>query len=202
MALASDQPRATLKHDIYVIGASRGGVEALRTIVSGLPAELPAAIFIVLHVAPGSVSEMPGILSRSGPIAASHPIDGESISRSHIYVAPPNYHMTMRDNQVHLDQGPKEHFTRPAADPLFRSAAAAYGSRVAGIVLTGGDGDGSEGLTAIKEAGGMSVVQDPGEARDPSMPMSGLIHDDPDFCLKISEIAPFIVRQSRFREAG
>src|SRR6202035_1731256 len=81
-----------------------------------------------------------------------------------------------------LDQGPKENHTRPPADPLFRSAASIYGSRVIGIILTGGGSDGTQGLIAIEQAGGLAIVQDPGDARDPSMPMSALLHDNPDLC--------------------
>jgi two-component system chemotaxis response regulator CheB len=101
-----------------------------------------------------------------------------------------------------LDQGPKENHTRPAADPLFRSAASIYGSRVIGIILTGGGSDGTRGLTAIEQAGGLAIVQDPGDARDPGMPMSALLDDNPDLCLPLSEIPGVIIRLSSVSQAS
>jgi len=103
---------------------------------------------------------------------------------------------------IRLDQGPKENHTRPAADPLFRSAASIYGSRVIGIILTGGGSDGTQGLIAIEQAGGLAIVQDPGDARDPSMPMSALLHDNPDLCLPLREIPAVIIRLSSVSQAS
>src|SRR5271166_4212142 len=97
---------------------------------------------------------------------------------------------------IRLDQGPKENYVRPAADPLFRSAASVYGSRVMGIILTGGGSDGTQGLIAIEQAGGLAIVQDPGDARDPSMPMSALLDDNPYFCLPLIERTGVITRIS------
>jgi two-component system chemotaxis response regulator CheB len=120
-----------------------------------------------------------------------------SIERGHIYVAPPDHHMTVGPiGFIRLDQGPREHYTRPAADPLFRSAASIYGSRVIGIILTGGGSDGTKGLIAIEQAGGLAIVQDPGDASDPSMPTSALLDNNPDLCLPLSEIPGVIIRLS------
>jgi len=183
--------------DIVVIGASRGGVEALRGIVAALPPNLQSTLLIVLHISPTHASLFPAVLSRAGPLPAEHGRNGIRIERGRIYVAPPDHHMTVGPiGFIRLDQGPKEHHTRPAADPLFRSAASIYGSRVMGIILTGGGSDGTNGLIAIEQAGGLAIVQDPGDARDPSMPMSALLHDNPDLCLPLSEIPGVIIRLS------
>jgi two-component system chemotaxis response regulator CheB len=181
--------------DVFVIAASRGGVEAIKEIIGALPPALPASLFVVLHIG-RSHSALPAILRDYGPLPATQAEHGEKIRHGHIYIAPPDYHMTVSDGAVQLDKGPKEHYTRPAADPLFRSAAAFFGPRVVGIVLTGGDSDGAEGLVAVKAAGGVTVVQDPAEAADPEMPIGGLRRDSPDYCVAVSEMAPLIVRLS------
>jgi two-component system chemotaxis response regulator CheB len=184
-----------MRRDIFLLAASIGGVEALTKLVSALPPDLPASLFIVLHIG-GGESQLPLILNRAGRLRATHAKDAERIERCHVYVAPPDHHMRLETGVIHLDRGPKENFTRPAADPLFRSAAAAYGGRVVGIVLTGGDSDGSEGLKAVKAAGGITVVQDPQEALEPSMPMSALVYDSPDYCRKLAGIPNLIVELS------
>lgn len=182
--------------DIVVIAASAGGVETLEDIVAPLPADLPAALLIVLHVMPLRDSQLPRILSRRSRLKVAHGENGQRVDHGRIYIAPPDYHMILEDGIIRLDHGPRENFTRPAADPLFRSAATAYGDRVMGIVLTGGDSDGSKGLKAIKAAGGVAVVQDPGDARFPSMPLSGLRADSPDYCLPACDIPALIARMA------
>jgi two-component system, chemotaxis family, protein-glutamate methylesterase/glutaminase len=195
-----ERPPARLKdppRDIVVIGASRGGVEALKGIVAVLPPGLQSALLIVLHIDPTLTSRFPAILSSSGPLPAEHGRNGMRIERGRIYVAPPDHHMTVGPiGFIGLNQGPKENYTRPAADPLFRSAASVYGSRVIGIVLTGGGRDGTKGLIAIEQAGGLAIVQDPDEALDPSMPTSALLRDNPDLRLPLSEIPGVMIRLS------
>ena len=183
--------------DIVVIGASRGGVEALRGIVAALPLNLRSTLLIVLHTSPTHASLLPAVLSSAGPLPAEHGRNGTRIERGRIYVAPPDHHMTVGPiGFIRLDQGPKENYVRPAADPLFRSAASVYGSRVIGIILTGGGSDGTQGLIAIEQAGGLAIVQDPGDARDPGMPTSALLDDNPDLCLPLSETPGVIIRLS------
>src|SRR5580692_5468641 len=149
----------TEPRDIVVIGASRGGVEALRGIVAALSPSLQSTLLIVLHISPTHASLFPAVLSRAGPLPAEHGRDGTRIERGRIYVAPPDHHMTVGPiGFIRLDQGPKEHHTRPAADPLFRSAASIYGSRVIGIILTGGGSDGTRGLIAVEQAGGLALM--------------------------------------------
>src|SRR5260370_1215826 len=128
------------KQDIVVVGASAGGVEALQIFVASLPSGLSAAVFIVLHIGSGGSgkgSPLPGILSRAGPLTAVHPRDGDPIEKGQIYVAPPDCHLMVAGDRVTLSRGPKENRTRPAINPLFRSAALAYGGRVTGVILTG-----------------------------------------------------------------
>ena len=160
--------------NIIVIGASVGGVDALQRLVSGLPKGFPAAIFVVLHVPPEGASVLPEILKRAGNLSAGHPRDGDSIHTGHIYVAPPDNHILVEDGRVRVIHGPKENRHRPAIDPLFRSAAACYGPRVIGVVLTGAMDDGTAGLLSVKKRGGIAVVQDPEDAICGDMPRSAL----------------------------
>jgi two-component system, chemotaxis family, protein-glutamate methylesterase/glutaminase len=180
-------------HDIVVVGASAGGVETLIKLVGNLPANLPASVFVVLHIPAQNPSLLPEILSRSGQLKAVHPKNGEAIQQGCIYVAPPDRHLLVEQGHVHLVRGPKENRLRPAIDPLFRSAAIAYGPKVVGVVLTGSLDDGTAGLRAIKRVGGVAVVQDPDEALYPSMPLSALQHVAVDYKLPVSAIGPLIV---------
>ncbi|MDP9364258.1 MAG: chemotaxis protein CheB [Chloroflexota bacterium] len=190
--------------DIVVIGASAGGVEALIALVRGLPADLPAAVFVVLHTPPYAVSRLPQILERSCPLPAAHAANGEPILPGRIYVAPPDRHLLLRPGHVALTRGPRENHARPAVDPLFRSAARAYGRRVVGVVLSGALYDGAAGLLAVKTRGGVAVVQDPTEAAVAGMPRSALRLVQADHVLPVAEIAPAIVRLSEqtVREGG
>ncbi|HEY0607491.1 MAG TPA: chemotaxis protein CheB [Herpetosiphonaceae bacterium] len=161
-------------HDIIVIGASAGGMEALQDLVRGLPPDLPAALFVVWHLPAHSVGVLPDVLTRAGPLPARHARDGELIEPGRIYVAPPDWHLLLEPGRVRLTHGPKENHFRPAVDPLFRSAAIAYGPRVIGVVLSGLLDDGTAGMWVIKDRGGLAVVQEPDAALYPSMPASVL----------------------------
>src|SRR4051812_13953252 len=158
------------KKDIIVIGASAGGVEALSRLVHSLPADLPAAVFVTVHFPRTSQSVLPRILSRAGSLPAVHPKDGEPIRRGTIYVAPPDQHLLLVNGAVRLVRGPTENGNRPAIDPMFRSAAVAYGDRVIGVVLSGNLDDGTAGLMSITRRGGVGVAQDPEDALFSSMP--------------------------------
>jgi len=151
-------------HDIIVIGASAGGVEALKVLAGLLPAHLAASVFVVLHVPAHGHSVMPDILSRAGVLPAVHPKNGQAIQKGFIYVAPPDQHMLVERGIIRLSHGPKENGHRPAVDPLFRSAARAYGNRVVAAVLTGVLDDGTAGLVAVKIMEGVRIAQDPAEA--------------------------------------
>ncbi|HKV56630.1 MAG TPA: chemotaxis protein CheB [Ktedonobacteraceae bacterium] len=181
-------------HDVIVVGASAGGVEALARLVGSLPADLPAAMFLVLHVPAQSPSLLPEILNRAGPLQATHPADGETIQYGRIYVAPPDHHLLVEEGIVRIVRGPKENRHRPAVDPLFRSAARTYGTRVVGVILTGSLDDGTAGLLAIKRRGGVTVVQDPHDALFSSMSLSAIAHVEVDHVLPLSAIGPLLVR--------
>lgn len=189
-------------HDIVVVGASAGGVEALIQLVGGLPANLPASLFVVMHMSPESRSMLPAILSRRGHLPASTAQDGEPIRWSHIYVAPPDYHVLIERGVVRLLRGPRENNHRPAVDPLFRSAALAYSNRVIGIVLSGTLDDGTSGLLSIKRRGGLAIVQNPEDAQFDGMPRSALETVNIDYCVPVSEIGPLLVRLSAERVSG
>lgn len=183
-------------HDIIVIGSSAGGIKALSTIVTNLPADINAAIFIVQHLSANSPSFLPEILGDVGSLPVVHPADEEQFQTRKIYVAPPDYHLLIARGHVRVMRGPQENRFRPAIDALFRSAARTYGPRVLGVVLTGYLDDGTVGLQAIKKHGGVVIVQDPGEAEYPSMPRSALRHVEVDHCPALSEIPALLFRLS------
>jgi two-component system chemotaxis response regulator CheB len=182
--------------DIIVVGASAGGVEALQILGAGLPANLPAAVFVVLHVGNGTNgrSELPKILENAGSLPAKHPVDGESIVAGTIYVAPPDYHLLVSAGNMHLSHGPKENWTRPAINPLFRSAADTYGGRVVGVILTGNLDDGVAGLAEIKRQGGLAIAEDPATAFFPSMPQAAQRQVALDYVLPLDKIPPLIAK--------
>lgn len=173
---------------IVVIGGSAGGLDPLRKIIAELTADSRASIFIVVHIG-ANRSVLPDLLARAGALPAVFGKNGALIEQGRIYVAPPDHHMLLERRHIRLNQDAKIHFTRPAVDPLFRSAAKAFGDRVVGIILSGGDGDGAEGLRAIAERGGITLVQDPEEAMTPSMPYSAMMSTHPNGCLSTALLA-------------
>jgi two-component system chemotaxis response regulator CheB len=183
---------AAPRHDIVVVGASSGGVEALGRLVAGLPADLPAAVFVVLHMQPGFASALPEMLSRRGPLPAAHALHGEPIVPGRIYLAPPDNHLTLRPGVIQVVRGPKENGHRPSVDALFRTASTAYGPRVIGVVLTGDLDCGTAGLLSVKARGGKAIVQDPREAEVTSMPTSAIRHVPVDEVAPVGEIAGLV----------
>lgn len=175
------------KHDIIVIGASAGGVEAISRVVGELPREVRASILVVLHISRGR-SLLPEILTRAGRLPAAHPTDGEPLQYGRIYVAPPDQHMLVEAGHIRLAHTASENGVRPAVDPLFRSAARAYGPRVTAVVLTGTLDDGTAGIAAVKEAGGATVAQDPEEAAAPGMPRNAIMTGMVDHVLPLRDI--------------
>jgi two-component system, chemotaxis family, protein-glutamate methylesterase/glutaminase len=186
-------------HDIIVIGASAGGVEALPKLIGSLPADLPASVFIVLHIAAQGPDLLPEIIRRVACLSVAHGVDGEKIRQGHVYVAPPDHHLQVNGPRVRLFRGPRENFHRPSIDTLFRSAADSYGPRVAGVVLTGSLDDGTAGLHAVKSHGGIALVQDPKDALVPAMPQSALRNVKVDHCVPLAEMGAILVRLATTR---
>lgn len=178
---------------MLVIGASSGGVNALKKLLAPLPADLDASLFIVWHMAPSVRGVLPQLLSRVTAIAVSHALNGERIQSNHIYVAPPDHHLLLDGDYIRLTRGPKENRFRPAIDPLFRSAAHSYGNRVLGVILSGALDDGTAGLWTIKQRGGLALVQDPAEAEVASMPESAIRQVAVDYVLPADKLAARLV---------
>jgi two-component system chemotaxis response regulator CheB len=162
--------------------------------VAGVPADLPGAILVVLHVPPDATSHLPELLSRAGALPACHPRNDQRLRAGEIYVAPPDHHLLVRDDGVVLTKGPKENRFRPSIDALFRSAAYNHRERVIGVVLSGALDDGTAGLWTVKHLGGTTIIQDPGDAKFDSMPVNARRQVQIDHCLPASEIGPLIGR--------
>jgi two-component system chemotaxis response regulator CheB len=160
--------------DIIVIGGSSGATAPLRTILGALPEDLPAAVFIVLHIPARSLGILATVASAAGRLPVHPATDGIPITPGNVYLGVPDHHLIVAGGHIRLGRGPRENMARPAIDPLFRSAAASYGSRVIGVVLSGFLNDGASGLEAIKRCGGVAVVQDPADAIADEMPRSAL----------------------------
>src|SRR5262245_28019776 len=156
------------------VGASAGGVEALIRIVQSLPADFPAAICIVLHLPSSGRSLLAPILGRHTKLEVGEAADDQLLQTGRVYVAPNDRHLIVSDGHLKLDRGPKENGVRPSVDVLLRTLAVAYGSKAIAVVLSGALGDGSAGALAVRNAGGVVVVQDPEDATVASMPDSAL----------------------------
>jgi two-component system, chemotaxis family, protein-glutamate methylesterase/glutaminase len=190
------RPHAPPGGRVIVAGASAGGVEALVALVQSLPSDFPFPVLVVLHVSPTGTSVLPSILARAGVLPVAAPIDGDRLRAGHVYVAPPDCHLVVEDRTLRLIQTPRENGHRPAIDPTMRSAAAAFDGATVGIVLSGSRDDGTAGMIAIKERGGLTIVQDPDEALYPAMPRSAMDHVTVDAVLRIGEMAEWILKRS------
>lgn len=178
---------------VVAVAASAGGVDALRSFVGALPADLDATVLVVLHVAPTAPSLLPEILDRSGPLPARHAREGERLEAGVVLVAPPDRHLVVAPGVVHLDAGPREDGHRPSANVLLSSAARTYGKRVAGVVLSGTMDDGAAGLAEVRAAGGLALVQDPGEAAFAGMPVAAIEAADPQLVGAVAALAERLV---------
>jgi two-component system, chemotaxis family, protein-glutamate methylesterase/glutaminase len=181
---------------IIVIGASAGGFEALKILMAGLPRDFHSPIFIVWHMSPDVPGILPQVLNKVNTIAAANAYNNEVIQPNRVYVAPPDHHLLIDEGKVLVTHGPKENRFRPAVDPLFRSAAYTYGSRVIGVILSGALDDGTAGLWTVKHYGGTAIVQDPMDAEVPSMPESAMREVEIDHCVQISQLPELLVRLS------
>jgi two-component system, chemotaxis family, protein-glutamate methylesterase/glutaminase len=174
---------------LVAVAASAGGVEALRRFVAALPAGLDAVVLVCLHIPPAGPSVLPSILSRSGPLPARHPSDGDTLRSGEILVAPPDRHLTVTRDQVRVLPGPRENGHRPSADVMFHSAAASFGAAAAAVVLSGTMDDGAAGLRAVRAVGGLTLVQDPATAAFPGMPQAAIDDDAPDLVGDVADLA-------------
>jgi two-component system, chemotaxis family, protein-glutamate methylesterase/glutaminase len=180
------------KRNIIVIGASAGGFDAISQLVATLPPDLDAAVFIVWHMAPEVKGILPRVLNSHKTLWAAHALDYEPIVCNRIYVAPPDRHLIVERGFVRVSRGPKENRFRPAVDPLFRSAAYSYGEQVIGVVLSGALDDGTAGLWAIKNRGGIAIVQDPCDAQVPSMPEHALQAVEIDYQVSVDQMGSLL----------
>jgi len=180
--------------DVLAIGTSAGGVDALLFIAKGLPRNLPAAILITIHLPSHVRSTLDELLARAGPMPARFAESGEAIRKGHIYIAPPDRHLLLYGDRLSLGEGPRENNTRPAIDPMLRSAALCCGARTVGVVLTGTMGDGASGLWAVRQAGGITVVQDPTDAAFAEMPLNALNRAKPDHVAALAEMPGLLAR--------
>lgn len=183
---------------IVVVGASAGGMETLANLVAQLPPDFPAAVFVVQHMAADATGDMlVKTLEHRGKLACRHAREGERIESGRIYVAPPDHHMLLERGRIRVTKGARENRSRPAIDPLFRSAAVAYGSGVIGVLLTGYLDDGTSGLIAIRRCGGTCMVQEPADAAYPDMPRNALNNLKVDYCLPVGQMGKTLVDLAR-----
>jgi len=181
-----------VKRDVVVVGASAGGVQALQSLVAGLPADFPAAVLVVLHTSSHARSTLAAILDRAGALPCAVAEEGATIRHGQVLVAPPDQHVIVYEGHVTLSRGPRENGHRPAVDVLFRSAARVYGPRVIGVVLSGTLDDGTAGLVAVHRRGGLGVVQDPQDAGYDGMPLSALRGDSPAHVVPVAEMGALL----------
>ena len=182
---------------IVVIGGSAGAIPVLQNIVSALSKDIPAALFVVLHVSPDAPSFLAKILDREGGPRVVEAHDCKRFETSTVYVATPDCHLQISDGHMRLIHGPRENRHRPAIDPLFRTAARAHGDKVIAVLLSGMLDDGVAGLQAVHRAGGQVIVLDPTDTRFPQMPENAIRYDHPDHVLGCDEIGPAIERLTR-----
>lgn len=183
--------------DVLAIGTSAGGVEALQALASGFRHDLPASVLITIHLSASFRSTLDTILSSAGPLPASFARDGEPLLRGRIYIAPPGHHLLPESDRLVLGNGPRENGCVPAIDPMLRSVARCCGGRTVGVVLTGLLGDGASGLLALGQSGGVTVVQDPGDAAFEGMPLAAINRMKPDYVVPLSEMASLLDRLVR-----
>jgi two-component system, chemotaxis family, protein-glutamate methylesterase/glutaminase len=185
--------------DIIVIGGSAGATGPLKEILGRLPTDIPAAIFIVLHIPAHGIGILSTVAAAAGRLPVREAQSGMIIENGHVYLAAPDHHLLLAENHLMLGRGPRENMVRPAIDPLFRSAALHYGPRVIGVVLSGLLSDGAAGLSAIKRCGGIALVQDPKDAIADEMPLRALEATTVDLCVagaRIGDVLSDLVREA------
>jgi two-component system chemotaxis response regulator CheB len=177
------------------IGASAGGVDALLKILGGLPANYRLPIFVVLHIRDDRESRLAAVFEQHVQIPVRQARDKEEIEDGVLYFAGPGYHLSVeQDRSFSLSGEDPVHYSRPAIDILMSSAADVYGSTLAGFLLTGANQDGAEGLANIRQAGGLTVVQDPAEALIAIMPQAAIDRHQPDLILPLHDMHTLLIK--------
>ncbi|XVQ82952.1 chemotaxis protein CheB [Microbispora siamensis] len=184
-----------VQRDVVVVAASAGGIEALRTLLGNLPAGLRACVLVVLHISPRAGSALPGILDRAGPLKSAAAQDGEPLLHGRVYVAPPDLHLLVDGETVRLSRGPRHNGHRPAADPLFLSAATFAGPRTLAVILSGTLDDGARGCAEVERRGGLVAVQNPEEAPFDGMPRAAIAATSRPTVASVRGIAQWIARE-------
>lgn len=192
-APVTDAPR----RDLVVVGGSAGGLRALQALVHALPEDFPAVVLVALHRAPRGPSRMADLVGSAGPLPARDAVDGDELVPGRILVAPADHHLMVDGAVLRVVRGNRENRSRPAVDPLFRSAAVSYASRVVAIILSGMLDDGTLGMAAVKRCGGLTLVQDPEDAEHPGMPVSVLSHMEPDHVTAVDAMPSLLVELVR-----
>ena len=183
------QAPATRDIDAVAIGASAGGVEVLSVLLSALPASCRASFFVVMHIPRERPSLLADLFNAKCALAVREAEDKEPVQPGTVYFAPPDYHLLLdRGPALALSSDEPGHFSRPSIDVLFDSAADIYGERLLGLILTGANQDGAEGLAAVGRAGGRTVVQEPGGAAVPFLPEAALQVGPVDFVLSLAQL--------------
>ncbi|MDR7054243.1 two-component system chemotaxis response regulator CheB [Pseudomonas koreensis] len=190
-------------YPVIVIGTSSGGLAALREFVAELSSDLHAAVFVTMHIGE-QPSVLPNLLVQASPLPVAFAVHEEQIQPGRVYVAPPDKHLLVKKGIIQVSRSARENHSRPAIDPMFRSAAISYASNAIGVLMTGDLDDGVVGLQAIKAYGGLAFVQDPETAEAPSMPSSALRHVNVDGCLPLRELGKRLVQiiEQRAAEAN
>jgi two-component system chemotaxis response regulator CheB len=201
-SMAVDEARRWMddRIDIIVVGASAGGIHTIQEMLGALREDLPATVVIVQHVSSKAPSLLPAVLGRSCDIKVVHAVEGARLFLGHVYVAPPAWHLVIREHRLHLSDAPPVRHVKPAADLLFDSAARLYGKHLASVVLSGSDHDGADGTRAVRDAGGMTIAQHPGSAQFPSMPESAIATGSVELVVSLpllGDVLEKLVREGR-----
>lgn len=183
-----------MPRDIVVIGGSAGALQPLMQLLRSFPASTPASFFVVIHTSPDTPGMLATVLGNRTELPVAYATDGTRVERGHVYVAPPDHHLLLRDGVMAVTRGPRENGFRPAVDPLFRTAAAAHRGRVIGVILSGGLDDGTRGLAAIKDAGGLAIVQQLDDVVASGMPASAIRNVAVDHVVPSANLAPLLAR--------
>jgi two-component system, chemotaxis family, protein-glutamate methylesterase/glutaminase len=182
--------------NIIVIGGSAGAVEGVLRLVRGIPPDLQATLFVVIHTSPSGKGELASLIDRAGHLGCSLAVDGEEYAPGKIYLAVPDHHLIVQNGRMRVVRGPRENRHRPAIDPLFKSAAVSHGPQVIGVILSGTLDDGSAGLSLVKKLGGKAVVQHPGDALFPAMPLNAMNAVEVDHSVPLKDMPELLARLS------